>query len=43
MTTVGPRLLELDKKERDNFFTAYKLAEEMIKEENESEEDEGTF
>jgi hypothetical protein len=43
MTTVGPRLLELDKKERDNFFTVYKLAEEMIKEENESEEDEGTF
>jgi len=37
MTTVGPRLLELNIIERDTFFKVYELAEEMIREENKEE------
>jgi hypothetical protein len=43
LTTVGPRLLDLDKKEREDFFTVYELAEKMIKEENESKEEGNKF
>lgn len=34
MTTVGPRLLELKKKDRKAFFKVYKLAEKAIRQEN---------
>ena len=33
METVGPRLLKLDKPERDDFFAVYEYAEERIREE----------
>lgn len=33
MTTVGPRLLELDDAERKDFFAVYKYAEDRIREE----------
>lgn len=40
MTTVGNRLLELDKNDRDIFFKVYELAEKMIFEEEEKEDEE---
>lgn len=40
MTTVGPRLLELKKKDRKIFFKVYKLAEKAIRKENRRLDDE---
>lgn len=40
MSTVGPRLLELDKKEREDFFTVYEYAEDRIREEAVATEEE---
>lgn len=40
MRTVGPRLLELDKKEREDFFTVYEYAEDRIREEAVATEEE---
>lgn len=34
MTTIGPRLLELKKKDRKAFFKVYKSAEKAIRKEN---------
>jgi hypothetical protein len=34
MTTVGPRLLELKKKDKKAFFKVYEIAEELIRLEN---------
>lgn len=33
MKTIGPRLLDLDKTERDDFFTVYEYAEDRIRKE----------
>jgi hypothetical protein len=33
MKTVGPRLLDLDKTERNDFFAVYEYAEDRIREE----------
>ena len=33
MKTIGPRLLDLDKTERDDFFTVYEYAEARIRKE----------
>ena len=42
METVGPRLLQLSKPERDDFFAVYEYAEDRIRDEalNKKEEDE---
>jgi hypothetical protein len=39
MKTIGNRLLELDKINREDFFKVYELAEEMIAEEEEKEDE----
>ena len=39
MKTVGPRLLELDKKEREDFFAVYEYAEDRIREEDVAREE----
>ena len=39
LTTVGPRVLELKKKDRKAFFKVYKLAEKAIREENRRSDD----
>jgi hypothetical protein len=33
MRTIGPRVLDLDKQERDDFFEVYALAEDRIRRE----------
>jgi hypothetical protein len=33
MKTIGPRLLQLSKPERDDFFTVYEYAEDRIQQE----------
>lgn len=38
LESVGSRLLDLNKKERDDFFTVYELANKMILEEKEIED-----
>ncbi len=41
MRTVGPRLLQLDREQREDFFAVYELAEDRIpKQETNTEEDE---
>lgn len=40
LTTVGPRVLELNKKSRKAFFKVYKLAEKAIRKENRRLDDE---
>lgn len=41
MRTVGPRLLQLNRKHREDFFAVYELAEDRIpKQETNTEEDE---
>ena len=40
MKTVGPRLLDLDKSERADFFAVYEYAEDRIREEELSREEE---
>ena len=41
MRTVGPRLLQLDREHREDFFAVYELAEERIpKQETNTEDDE---
>ena len=40
LVTVGPRLLDLSKEERDEFFEVYKYAEDRIKQENLEDDDE---
>lgn len=41
MRTIGPRLLQLDRKYREDFFAVYELAEERIpKQETNTEDDE---
>jgi len=39
MRTIGPRLLQLDCKHREDFFTVYELAEERIAEQETNTED----
>jgi hypothetical protein len=39
LTTVGPRVLDLKKKDRKAFFKVYKLAEKAIREENRRRDD----
>ena len=43
MRTVGPRLLELDRPDREDFFAVYELAEERIREEARNQETELNF
>ena len=41
MRTIGPRLLQLDRESREDFFAVYELAEERIpKQETNTEDDE---
>ena len=40
LISVGPRLLDLNKEERDIFFEVYKYAEDRIKQENLEDDDE---
>jgi len=41
MCTTGPRLVQLDRKHREDFFAVYELAEDRIpKQETNTEEDE---
>ena len=40
LKTVGPRLLELDKKEREDFFAVYEYADDRIQEEELAREEE---
>jgi len=43
MRTVGPRLLELDRTDREDFFAVYELAEDRIREEARNQEKELNF
>ena len=43
MKTIGPRLLELDRTDREDFFAVYELAEDRIREEARNQEKELNF
>ena len=43
MRTVGPRLLELDRTDREDFFAVYELVEDRIREEARNQETELNF
>ena len=43
MKTVGPRLLELDKTDRADFFAVYEYAEDRIREEELAREEESEY
>jgi hypothetical protein len=43
MKTIGPRLLELDRTDREDFFAVYELAEDRIREEARNRETELNF
>ena len=43
MCTVGPRLLELDKTERSDFFAVYEYAEDRIREDELAREEDVEF
>jgi hypothetical protein len=40
LTTIGPRVLNLDEEERRDFFDVYALAEKMVRKENERKDEE---
>jgi hypothetical protein len=43
MKTIGPRLLDLDKTERNDFFAVYEYAEDRIREEELARQEESEY